>query len=124
MKNFEIHWVTVWESYYPDNVSSFDENEEKKLIYELNEIFDKALSKKALSLPQGRLIAYSIQNPPEYNQEIINETKISNKKFEFLVKENNKIDRRYIVVLEDGLWKVDSLFIFIDGKWRRRSNHF
>lgn len=30
MKNFEIHWVTVWESYYPDNVISFNENEEKK----------------------------------------------------------------------------------------------
>ena len=47
MKNFEIHWVTVWESYCPDNVSSFNENEEKKMIHELNEIFDKSLSKKA-----------------------------------------------------------------------------
>lgn len=124
MKNFEIHWMTVWESYYPDNASSFDENEEEKMIHELNEIFDKSLSKKALSLSQTRLVALCMQNPPEYNQEIINETKISNKKYEFSVKENNKTDRKYIIVLEDGLWKIDSLFIFLDGKWRRRSNQF
>lgn len=124
MKNFEIHWVTVWESYCPDNVSSFNENEEKKMIHELNEIFDKSLSKKALSLSQGRLMALCMQSPPEYNQEIINERKISNKKYEFLVKENKDFDRKYIVILEDGLWKIDSLFILDDGKWRRCSNQF
>lgn len=96
----------------------------KKMIHELNEIFDKSLSKKALSLSQGRLMALCMQNPPEYNQEIINERKISNKKYEFLVKENKDFDRKYIVILEDGLWKIDSLFIFLDGKWRRRSNQF
>ena len=94
------------------------------MIHELNEIFDKSLSKKALSLSQGRLMALCMQSPPEYNQEIINERKISNKKYEFLVKENKDFDRKYIVILEDGLWKIDSLFILDDGKWRRCSNQF
>ena len=84
MKDFELYWGEILQNYIDeDNFGEFYSEENKvKLSEGIKSIQHKFLSKRALSLKQSRLEALTFRMPPEYNQTITAERKISDKKYE------------------------------------------
>ena len=62
--------------------------------------------------------------PPEYNQTITAERKISDKKYEIDVLENGEKKKTYTLVSEGGEWKIDQMgFVYYD-KWKKSRQLF
>lgn len=62
--------------------------------------------------------------PPEYNQTITAERKISDKKYEIDVLENGEKKKTYTLVLEDGEWKIDQMGFMYCDKWKKSRQLF
>ena len=75
----------------------------KKELMKSKKYITKFLSKKALSLRQARQEAPDFQMPPEYNETITSERKISDKKYEIDVLDYSGEKKTYTLV-----WKAES----------------
>lgn len=62
--------------------------------------------------------------PPEYNQTITAERKISDKKYEIDVLENGEEKKTYTLVLEGGEWKIDQMGFMYYDKWKKSRQLF
>ena len=82
------------------------------------------LSKKALSLRQARQEAPSFQMPPEYNQTITAERKISDKKYEIDVLDYRGEKKTYTLVFEGEEWKIDQMGFMYYDKWKKSRQLF
>ena len=96
----------------------------KKDLMKSKKIHHQFLSKKALSLKRARQEAPSFQMPPEYNQAITAERKISDKKYEIDVLENGEKKKTYTLVLEGGEWKIDQMGFMYYDKWKKSRQLF
>lgn len=88
-----------------------NESVQKNKLNILFKIHQKYLSVKALSSKQDRYITFSFEIPPEYGQQIVHEKIINNKKIEFDTIRDGDPYRKFTMILEDGLWKVDKMAI-------------
>ncbi|WP_346426868.1 NTF2 fold immunity protein [Neisseria sicca] len=100
-----------------------DENS-KKRSDEIKKIHHQFLSKKALSLKRARQEAPSFRMPPEYNQTITAERKISDKKYEIDVLDDSGEKKTYTLVLEGGEWKIDQMGFMYYDKWKKSRQLF
>ncbi|OFN32575.1 hypothetical protein HMPREF2600_09175, partial [Neisseria sp. HMSC077D05] len=84
MKDYELYWGELTQKSLDEGTFfEIDEDENsKKRSDEIKKIHHQFLSKKALSLKQARQEAPDFGMPPEYNQTITAERKISDKKYE------------------------------------------
>ena len=96
----------------------------KKMSDEIKKIHQQFLSKKALSLKRARQEAPSFQMPPEYNQTITAERKISDKKYEIDVLSERGEKKTYTLVLEGGEWKIDQMGFMYYDKWKKSRQLF
>lgn len=106
-----------------DQAKIYDSNLDQNKLKELIEIQEQHLSSKALSLTQGRRIALNYGNPPEYQQQIIQENDLSENKKEFLVNRFNELYRKYFLILENGEWKIDKMGI-CSLNWKNKRQYF
>lgn len=109
MKNFEIKWDMLEENKGIQWIAS--DNGSEKRLEDVITIQDKYLSKKALSLGQGRRIALQYGTPPEYNQIIADEKIMTKNKIEFTTIRNDDPYRIFTVIKEEDGWKVDKMAI-------------
>ncbi|WP_424776669.1 hypothetical protein, partial [Neisseria cinerea] len=104
MKDYELYWGGLTQKSL-DEGTFFEINQDedsKKRSDEIKKIHQEFLSKKALSLRQARQEAPSFGMPPEYNQTITAERKISDKKYEIDVLSERGEKKTYTLVLEGG----------------------
>ena len=126
MKDFELYWGEILQNYIDeDNFEEFYSEENKvKLSEGIKSIQHKFLSKRALSLKQSRLEALTFRMPPEYNETITSERKISDKKYEIDVLDHRGKKKTYTLVLEDGEWKIDQMGFMYCDKWKKSRQLF
>ena len=62
--------------------------------------------------------------PPEYNETITSERKISDKKYEIDVLSERGEKKTYTLVLEGGEWKIDQMGFMYYDKWKSPANCF
>lgn len=126
MKDFELYWGEILQNYIDeDNFEEFYSEENKvKLSEGIKSIQHKFLSKRVLSLKQSRLEALTFRMPPEYNQTITAERKISDKKYEIDVLEDGEEKKTYTLVLEGGEWKIDQMGFMYYDKWKKSRQLF
>ena len=126
MKDFELYWGEILQNYMDkDNFGEFYSEENKvKLSEGIKSIQHKFLSKRALSLKQSRLEALTFRVPPEYNQTITSERKISDKKYEIDVLDDSGKKKTYTLVLEGGEWKIDQMGFMYYDKWKKSRQLF
>ena len=126
MKDFELYWGEILQNYIDeDNFEEFYSEENKvKLSEGIKSIQHKFLSKRALSLKQSRLEALTFRMPPEYNETITSERKISDKKYEIDVLDYRGKKKNYTLVLEDGEWKIDQMGFMYCDKWKKSRQLF
>ena len=126
MKDFELYWGEILQNYIDeDNFEEFYSEENKvKLSQGIKSIQHKFLSKRALSLKQSRLEALTFRMPPEYNETITSERKISDKKYEIDVLDYRGKKKTYTLVLEDGEWKIDQMGFMYCDKWKKSRQLF
>ena len=62
--------------------------------------------------------------PPEYNQTITAERKISDKKYEIDVLDDSGEKKTYTLVLEVGEWKIDQMGFMYYDKWKKSRQLF
>ena len=126
MKDFELYWGEILQNYIDeDNFEEFYSEENKvKLSQGIKSIQHKFLSKRALSLKQSRLEALTFRMPPEYNETITSERKISDKKYEIDVLDYRGKKKTYTLVLEDGEWKIDQMGFMYYDKWKKSRQLF
>ena len=126
MKDFELYWGEILQNYMDkDNFGEFYSEENKvKLSEGIKSIQHKFLSKRALSLTQSRLEALTFRMPPEYNQTITAEQKISDKKYEIDVLDDRGEKKTYTLVLEGGEWKIDQMGFMYYDKWKKSRQLF
>ena len=126
MKDFELYWEEILQNYMDkDNFEEFYSEENKvKLSEGIKSIQHKFLSKRALSLKQSRLEALTFRMPPEYNETITSERKISDKKYEIDVLDYRGKKKTYTLVLEGGEWKIDQMGFMYYDKWKSSANCF
>ena len=62
--------------------------------------------------------------PPEYNQTITAERKISDKKYEIDVLDDSGEKKTYTLVLEGGEWKIDQMGFMYYDKWKKSRQLF
>ena len=126
MKDFELYWGEILQNYIDeDNFEEFYSEENKvKLSEGIKSIQHKFLSKRALSLKQSRLEALTFRMPPEYNETITSERKISDKKYEIDVLDYRGKKKTYTLVLEDGEWKIDQMGFMYCDKWKKSRQLF
>ena len=111
MKDYELYWGELTQKSLDEGTFfEIDEDENsKKQSDEIKKIHHQFLSKKALSLKRARQEAPSFRMPPEYNQTITAERKISDKKYEIDVLDDSGKKKTYTLVLEGGEWKIDQM---------------
>ena len=126
MKDYELYWGEITQKSLDEGTFfEIDEDENsKKMSDEIKKIHQQFLSKKALSLKRARQEAPSFQMPPEYNQTITAERKISDKKYEIDVLENGEKKKTYTLVLEGGEWKIDQMGFMYYDKWKKSRQLF
>ena len=126
MKDFELYWGKILQNYIDeDNFEEFYSEENKvKLSEGIKSIQHKFLSKRALSLKQSRLEALTFRMPPEYNETITSERKISDKKYEIDVLDYRGKKKTYTLVLEGGEWKIDQMGFMYCDKWKKSRQLF
>ena len=126
MKDFELYWGEILQNYIDeDNFEEFYSEENKvKLSEGIKSIQHKFLSKRALSLKQSRLEALTFRMPPEYNETITSERKISDTKYEIDVLDYRGKKKTYTLVLEDGEWKIDQMGFMYCDKWKKSRQLF
>ena len=126
MKDYELYWGELTQKSLDEGTFfEIDEDENcKKQSDEIKKIHQQFLSKKALSLKRARQEAPSFQMPPEYNQTITAERKISDKKYEIDVLENGEKKKTYTLVLEGGEWKIDQMGFMYYDKWKKSHQLF
>ena len=126
MKDYELYWGELAQKSLDEGTFfEIDEDENsKKMSDEIKKIHQQFLSKKALSLKRARQEAPDFRMPPEYNQTITAERKISDKKYEIDVLENGEKKKTYTLVSEGGEWKIDQMgFVYYD-KWKKSRQLF
>lgn len=126
MKDFELYWGELAQKSL-DEGTFFEINEDensKKRTDEIKKIQHQFLSKKALSLRQSRQEAPYFGIPPEYNQTITFERKISDKKYEIDVLDDREEKKTYTLVLEGGEWKIDQIGFMYYDKWKKSRQLF
>ena len=126
MKDYELYWGGLTQKSLDEGTFfEIDEDENsKKMSDEIKKIHQQFLSKKALSLKRARQEAPSFQMPPEYNQTITAERKISDKKYEIDVLDDSGEKKTYTLVLEDGEWKIDQMGFMYYDKWKKSRQLF
>ena len=126
MKDYELYWGELTQKSLDEGAFfeiNHDENS-KKRADEIKKIHHQFLSKKALSLRQARQEAPDFQMPPEYNETITSERKISDKKYEIDVLDYSGEKKTYTLVLEGGEWKsIRWVFMYYD-KWKKSRQLF
>ena len=75
-------------------------------------------------MKQSRLEASTFRMPPEYNQTITSERKISDKKYEIDVLDDSGKKKTYTLVLEGGEWKIDQMGFMYYDKWKKSRQLF
>ena len=75
-------------------------------------------------MTQSRLEALTFRMPPEYNQTITAEQKISDKKYEIDVLDDRGEKKTYTLVLEGGEWKIDQMGFMYYDKWKKSRQLF
>ncbi|OFM28506.1 NTF2 fold immunity protein [Neisseria sp. HMSC068C04] len=126
MKDYELYWGGLTQKSL-DEGTFFEINQDedsKKRSDEIKKIHQQFLSKKALSLRQARQEAPSFGMPPEYNQTITAERKISDKKYEIDVLSERGEKKTYTLVLEGGEWKIDQMGFMYYDKWKKSRQLF
>ena len=126
MKDYELYWGELTQKSL-DEGTFFEINQDedsKKRSDEIKKIHHQFLSKRALSLKQARQEAPSFQMPPEYNQTITAERKISDKKYEIDVLSERGEKKTYTLVLEGGEWKIDQMGFMYYDKWKKSRQLF
>ena len=126
MKDYELYWGGLTQKSL-DEGTFFEINQDencKKQSDEIKKIHQQFLSKKALSLKRARQEAPSFQMPPEYNQTITAERKISDKKYEIDVLDDSGEKKTYTLVLEGGEWKIDQMGFMYYDKWKKSRQLF
>ena len=126
MKDFELYWGELAQKSLDEGIF-FEINEDensKKRTDEIKKIHHQFLSKKALSLRQARQEAPDFQMPPEYNETITSERKISDKKYEIDVLDYSGEKKTYTLVLEGGEWKIDQMGFMYYDKWKKSRQLF
>ena len=126
MKDYELYWGELTQKSL-DEGTFFEINQDedsKKRSDEIKKIHQQFLSKKALSLKQARQEAPSFGMPPEYNQTITAERKISDKKYEIDVLSERGEKKTYTLVLEGGEWKIDQMGFMYYDKWKKSRQLF
>ena len=126
MRDYELYWGEILQNYIDeDNFEEFYSEENKvKLSEGIKSIQHKFLSKRALSLKQSRLEALTFRMPPEYNETITSERKISDKKYEIDVLDYRGEKKTYTLVLEGGEWKIDQMGFMYCDKWKKSRQLF
>ena len=126
MRDYELYWGEILQNYIDeDNFEEFYSEENKvKLSEGIKSIQHKFLSKRALSLKQSRLEALTFRMPPEYNETITSERKISDKKYEIDVLDYRGKKKTYTLVLEGGEWKIDQMGFMYCDKWKKSRQLF
>ena len=126
MKDYELYWGGLTQKSLDEGTFfEIDEDENsKKMSDEIKKIHQQFLSKKALSLKRARQEAPSFQMPPEYNQTITAERKISDKKYEIDVLSERGEKKTYTLVLEGGEWKIDQMGFMYYDKWKKSRQLF
>ena len=126
MKDYELYWGELTQKSLDEGTFfEIDEDENsKKMSDEIKKIHQQFLSKKALSLKRARQEAPSFQMPPEYNQTITAERKISDKKYEIDVLSERGEKKTYTLVLEGGEWKIDQMGFMYYDKWKKSRQLF
>ena len=126
MKDYELYWGELTQKSLDEGAFfeiNHDENS-KKRADEIKKIHHQFLSKKALSLRRARQEAPSFRMPPEYNQTITAERKISDKKYEIDVLDDSGEKKTYTLVLEGGEWKIDQMGFMYYDKWKKSRQLF
>lgn len=126
MKDYELYWGELTQKSL-DEGTFFEINQDedsKKRSDEIKKIHHQFLSKKALSLRQARQEAPSFQMPPEYDETITSERKISDKKYEIDVLDYRGKKKTYTLVLEGGEWKIDQMGFMYYDKWKKSRQLF
>ena len=126
MKDYELYWGELTQKSLDEGAFfeiNHDENS-KKRADEIKKIHHQFLSKKALSLRQARQEAPDFQMPPEYNETITSERKISDKKYEIDVLDYRGEKKTYTLVLEGGEWKIDQMGFMYYDKWKKSRQLF
>ena len=126
MKDYELYWGELTQKSLDEGTFfeiNHDENS-KKRADEIKKIHHQFLSKKALSLKQARQEAPDFGMPPEYNQTITAERKISDKKYEIDVLSERGEKKTYTLVLEGGEWKIDQMGFMYYDKWKKSRQLF
>ena len=126
MKDYELYWGELTQKSLDEGAFfeiNHDENS-KKRADEIKKIHHQFLSKKALSLKQARQEAPDFGMPPEYNQTITAERKISDKKYEIDVLDDSGEKKTYTLVLEGGEWKIDQMGFMYYDKWKKSRQLF
>ena len=126
MKDYELYWGGLTQKSL-DEGTFFEINQDedsKKRSDEIKKIHQQFLSKRALSLRQARQEAPSFGMPPEYNQTITAERKISDKKYEIDVLSERGEKKTYTLVLEGGEWKIDQMGFMYYDKWKKSRQLF
>ena len=126
MKDYELYWGELTQKSLDEGTFfEIDEDENsKKRSDEIKKIHQQFLSKKALSLKRARQEAPSFRMPPEYNQTITAERKISDKKYEIDVLDYSGEKKTYTLVLEGGEWKIDQMGFMYNDKWKKSRQLF
>ena len=126
MKDYELYWGELTQKSLDEGTFfEIDEDENsKRRSDEIKKIHQQFLSKKALSLKRARQEAPSFQMPPEYNQTITAERKISDKKYEIDVLSERGEKKTYTLVLEGGEWKIDQMGFMYYDKWKKSRQLF
>ena len=126
MKDYELYWGELTQKSLDEGTFfEIDEDENsKKMSDEIKKIHQQFLSKKALSLKRARQEAPSFRMPPEYNQTITAERKISDKKYEIDVLSERGEKKTYTLVLEGGEWKIDQMGFMYYDKWKKSRQLF
>lgn len=126
MKDYELYWGGLTQKSLDEGTFfEIDEDENsKKRSDEIKKIHHQFLSKKALSLKRARQEAPDFQMPPEYNQTITAERKISDKKYEIDVLSERGEKKTYTLVLEGGEWKIDQMGFMYYDKWKKSRQLF
>ena len=126
MKDYELYWGELTQKSLDEGTFfEIDEDENsKKMSDEIKKIHQQFLSKKTLSLKRARQEAPSFRMPPEYNQTITAERKISDKKYEIDVLDDSGEKKTYTLVLEGGEWKIDQMGFMYYDKWKKSRQLF
>ena len=99
MLEWEVWSGEVWD----------DEDQDEPRREKLKDIFEKHLSKKALQRDQARYDSLSIQEPSEFSEKIMAAEDAGKDKVWVYVAAGIVGGRaRYLLVREDGNWKVDT----------------